>query len=92
LFENPEFVGNRLEITSHRIVDFSRKEGKTNGLHHFPRTNGDGDVAVHACNPLPGSRSPAIGTQPGSATSPHELGRGHRQKRQPCAAYEMVRS
>jgi hypothetical protein len=71
-------------MTSNRIVELSRKEGKPNGLHHFPYTTyGDGDVAVHACNPLRGSRSTATGT--------HELGRGHRQKRQPCAAYEMVR-
>jgi hypothetical protein len=67
----------------------SEKGGVDNDLHDFAlATDGDGDDAVRARNPLRSIRS-AADIQTGSATSAHELGRGHRQKRQPRASHVL---
>jgi hypothetical protein len=67
------------------MVGTLRKEGNDNGLQDFSgTTNGDGDDAVRARNPLRSFHSVA-GTKHETATSAHELGRGHRQERKPSA-------
>lgn len=60
-----------------------------NGLHDVTSTtNGDGDDAARARNPLRSFDSVA-GTEHGTATSAHELGRGHRKERQPAAPHAV---
>ncbi len=51
----------------------------------FAITSGDGDDAARAHNSLRSVRSVAIGTSHRTATSAHELGRGHRQEWHPAA-------
>jgi hypothetical protein len=78
LSSNPDIKGE---------VGTFRKEGNDNGLHDFTgTTNGDGDDAARARNRSRSFRSMAA-RKHGTATSAHELGRGHRQKRQPRAPH-----
>lgn len=55
------------------------------------QTSDDGDDVARARNPLRRSfHSVPLDTQHGTATSAHELGRGHRQKRQSGPPYAMA--
>jgi len=84
------FTAREHRMTSNRVFAIYRKEGKTNGLHDSLRfIRGDGDDAAPARNPLRAFRSLGVGTETRTATSAHELGRGHRQNWQPAAPHAV---
>lgn len=72
------------------MVELYRKEGENNDLHDSIRTTvGDGDDAVRARDPTRRKLFVERGTEDGTQTVAHELGRGHRRKRQAAASHAL---
>jgi hypothetical protein len=71
-------------------ANISQKGGHDNGLHHSARTtHGDGDDTAQAPDCWRTFRSDSLRAQPRTAISAHELGRGHRQQRQPPPSHAV---
>jgi hypothetical protein len=72
-----------------RRIQLDRKEKGQHILHHSGYATNDGDDAARAPHHLCGFRCGTHARDDGTPAAPHELGRGHRGRRQAAAPHAL---